>query len=77
MKRKLTSVLTLYKRASDSCNAVVMPVVESGKEELLDVCRAAVCCTGNSEGIGWQSGPEFVKPKTGFNLSLQPGLHGF
>lgn len=54
-----------------------MPVVESGKEELLDVCRAAVCCTGNSEGIGWQSGPEFVKPKTGFNLSLQPGLHGF
>lgn len=52
MKRKLTSVLILYKRASDSCNVVVMPVVESGKEELLGGCRVAVHCAGNSECIG-------------------------
>lgn len=37
---------------SDSCNIVVTPVVESGKEELLGGCRVAVYRAGNSECVG-------------------------
>lgn len=52
MKRKLTGVFALYKRAFDSCVVVVTSVVESGKEELLSGCGIAVYCAGNSECIG-------------------------